>query len=68
MPVDREEFLREAREFLREEFLRNAKKFLFQDSTVEERLEGLTPEQRLAGLTLEDRETLRRLLDNLPPG
>jgi hypothetical protein len=54
MPVDREEFLRDA------------KKFIVQHSTPEERLEGLTPEQRLEGLTPEEREKLRRLLEDAP--
>ena len=39
MPVDREEFLR------------NAKKRILQESTAAERLEGLTSEQILAALT-----------------
>ena len=57
----------------REEFLERAKRQIVQDCTVEERLEGLTAGQRLIGVTPEqltpqDRETLRRLLDSLPPG
>ena len=74
MPVDREEFLR------------NARRMLIQEATVQERLEGLSseqllerisPEQRLEdispeqvfqGLTPDKRENLRRLLEKPPTG
>jgi hypothetical protein len=58
MPVDREAFIR------------RAKRRVVQESTPEERLEGLTPEQRLAGLPLEERLeglTPEQRLAGLPP-
>jgi hypothetical protein len=59
----------------REAFLKKAKKRIVQESTVEERLEGLTleqilaslaPEQIIQGLSPTDREKLRRLLEEPP--